>query len=47
MAMKEKLRDLLCQQLWLVNECDLSDPFVQEDLVRLSNELQHKIINGR
>jgi hypothetical protein len=45
--MKAKLRDLLCEQLRLVSECDLNDPFVQDDLVRLSNELQHKIINGR
>jgi|GEM_PF-1759160 len=43
--MEQELRELLCKQLKLVNDCDLSDPFVQDDLIRLSNELQYKIIH--
>ena len=45
--MKEELRDILCKQLWIVNEYDLSDPLVQEDLIRLNGEMEQKIINGR
>ncbi len=45
--MDQELRDILCKQLKLVNDYDLSDPLVQDDLIRLSVELQHKIINGR
>lgn len=45
--MKEELRDILCKQLWIVNEYDLSDPLVQEDLVKLNEEIKQKIINGR
>ena len=43
--MEEELRELLCKQLKLVNDCDLNDPFVQDDLIKLSNELQYKIIH--
>jgi hypothetical protein len=45
--MKEELRDILCKQLKLVNDYDLNDSMVQDDLIRLSNELQYKIIHGR
>ena len=45
--MEQELRDILCQQLVIVDTNDLSDQLVQDDLIRLSVELQHKIINGR
>ena len=45
--MEKELRDILCQQLMIIDTNDLSDPLVQDDLIRLSIELQHKIINGR
>ena len=45
--MKEELRENICKQLKLVNDHDLKDPMVQDDLIRLSNELQYKIIHGR
>jgi hypothetical protein len=45
--MKEELRDILCQQLVLVDLHDLSDPLVQDDLIRLNEEMKQKIINGR
>ena len=45
--MKEKLRDILCKQLWIVNEYDLSDPLVQDDLIQLNEKMKQKIINGR
>ncbi len=45
--MEQELRDILCQQLAIVDTNELSDPLVQDDLIRLSVELQHKIINGR
>ena len=35
------------KQMGLIHSCDLSDPLVRDDLIRLSNELQYKIINGR
>jgi surfactin synthase thioesterase subunit len=37
----------LQKQMDLIRSCDLSDPLVRDDLIRLSNELQYKIINGR
>ena len=45
--MKEELREILCKQLWIVNGYDLSDPLVQDDLIRLNEEMKQKIINGR
>lgn len=45
--MREELRDILCQQLVIVDLHDISDPLVQDDLIQLSNKLQQKIINGR
>jgi hypothetical protein len=45
--MKEELRGIICQQLMIVDLHDLSDPLVQEDLIRLSGEMKQKIINGR
>ncbi|BES63683.1 hypothetical protein SANA_01220 [Gottschalkiaceae bacterium SANA] len=45
--MEEELLDLLYKQTRLVTECDLSDPLVQDNLLELSNQMQHKIINGR
>ena len=43
----EVLKKNLMEQNNLVENLDLSDPLVQDELIRLSNELQHKIINGR
>ena len=45
--MKEELRDVLCKELWIVNEYDLSDPLVQDDLIQLNEKMKQKIINGR
>jgi hypothetical protein len=45
--MEEELLELLYKQTRLVTECDLSDSLVQDDLIKLSNQMQHKIINGR
>lgn len=45
--MEEELKDILCKQLWIVNENDLSDPLVQYDLIKLNEEMKKKIINGR
>ena len=45
--MQEELRDILCQQLVIIDLYDLSDPLVQDDLIRLNEEMKQKIINGR
>ncbi|BES66072.1 hypothetical protein SANA_25110 [Gottschalkiaceae bacterium SANA] len=45
--MIEELRDILCKQLRIVNEYDLSDPLVQDDLIQLNEKMKQKIINGR
>jgi len=45
--MEQELRDILCQQLAIVDMNDMNDPLVQDDLIRLSVELQYEIINGR
>ena len=45
--MKEELRDILCKLLVIVDLHDLSDPLVQDDLIRLNEEMKQKIINGR
>lgn len=42
--MEEELRDILWQQLVMVELHDLSDPMVQEDLLRLNDEMKKKIL---